>query len=63
MTSLHEFQPGTMDTQAMHVLTKMAAEDDGIHMAMRDAGVEHHPLSASDDQKRKDQYMLFSSLF
>ncbi|OXS77503.1 hypothetical protein [Domibacillus enclensis] len=63
MTSLHELQPGAADLQAVHILTKMAAEDDGVYILARERDITREAADKSDDEKLRDQYMLFSSLF
>ncbi len=63
MASLHEFDPGTADIQSMHVLTKLAAEDDGVYILARERDVTRDAADKSDEEKLRDQYILFSTLF
>ncbi|WP_050180104.1 hypothetical protein [Domibacillus robiginosus] len=63
MTSLHEFDPGAADLQSMHILTKMAAEDDGVYILARERDITRDTADKSDEEKLRDQYILFSSLF
>jgi len=63
MASLHEFHPGAEDLQSLHVLTKMAAEDDGVYILARERDVTRDAADKSDEEKLRDQYIMFSSLF
>ncbi|WP_046174191.1 hypothetical protein [Domibacillus indicus] len=64
MTSLHELHTGAAaDVQAMHILTKMAAEDDAVYILARERDVTKYTADKSDDEKLKDRYMMLSSLF
>ncbi|MCP3760923.1 hypothetical protein NLX67_00755 [Domibacillus sp. A3M-37] len=63
MASLQELHTSAADIQAMNILTKMAAEDDAVYILARERDVTKAAADKSDDEKLRDQYMLFSSLF
>jgi hypothetical protein len=63
MASLHELHTGAADLQAMHILTKLAAEDDAVYILARERDVAKEAADKSDDEKARDQYIMFSSLF
>jgi hypothetical protein len=63
MASLHELHTGAADLQTVHIFTKMAAEDDAVYILARERDVTREAADKSDDEKLRDQYMLFSSLF